>query len=504
MEEKIGTALKVRLESAQDSETIDVNIFLRDEPAQEVLASMDWEKDAGDDRLQRVDQMQTTADASQSKLRDYLQNLQTESLFLDDGVSVPQAVIEKSFWINNSLGAEVSMSVLRNILEREDVVHVELSRHVDFKELLDYWSAVVNDPTDDVAGPTWSVKRLRADLLWQMANPLDGNGVIVAVVDSGVNYEHPDLKSRMWDGGPTYPNHGYDFMNNDNDPRDSDDAYQGHGTACAGIVAGDGTSGSKTGVAPKATIMALRAGNTERSIWDALEFAIKGKANVISMSMSWKFPSHPDYPGWRRTCESILAAGVLHANSIGNQGDDLSTYPIPYNIASPGNCPPPHLHALQPIQGALSSPISCGATDDADSLASYSGRGPAAWETGPYTDYPYENGVKLGLIKPDVCAPGPGTSSCSWQFPNQPGSKPYRSFGGTSSATPHVGGCLALLAQACLRSGQAIIPARIQQALENSAVKVNGQTKKKENHYGAGRVDVFEAYRYGKSQGWWS
>jgi subtilisin family serine protease len=505
MEEKIGTALRMRLESAQDSDTIDVNIFLKDEPAQEVLAVMDWEKDAGDDRLQRVDQMQTTAAASQGKLRNYLQGLQQESLFLDDGVSVPQAVIKKSFWINNSLGAEVSTGVLRNILEREDVIHVELSRHVDFKELLDYSPGPIgNGATDAPPGPTWSVKRLRADLMWQLPDPLNGKGVVVAIVDSGVNYDHPDLKNHMWDGGPEYPNHGYDFMNNDDDPKDSDDSYGGHGTACAGIVAGDGTSGSITGVAPKATIMALRAGNTERSIWDALEFAVLKKAHVISMSMSWKFPSHPDYPGWRRTCESILAAGVLHANSIGNQGDQLSTFPIPFNIAAPGNCPPPELHPLQVIQGAKSSAISCGATDDTDTLASYSGRGPAAWETGPYTDYPYQNAIKMGLIKPDVCAPGPGTSSCSWQYPQVAGSKPYRTFGGTSAATPHVGGCLALLAQACLRSGNAIKPSLVQRALENKAVKVNGQVKDKENHYGAGRVDVFEAYQYGKSQGWWN
>lgn len=505
MEEKIGTALKARLQSAQDSDTIDVNIFLRDEPAQKVLASMDSvSADAGDDRTQRVNQMQATAEASQSDLRAYLEGAEREALALDDEISVPHVVIKKSFWINNALGAEVSREVLESILEREDVIHVELSRHVDFKELLDDSPGPAgNGATDATAGPTWSVKRLRADLLWQLPEPLDGKGVVVAVVDSGVNYDHPDLKNRMWDGRPDYPNHGYDFMNNDKDPRDSDDAYGGHGTACAGIVAGDGASGSITGVAPKATIMALRAGNTERSIWDALEFAILKKAHVISMSMSWKFPSHPDYPSWRRTCESILAAGVLHANSIGNKGSQLAIYPIPFNIAAPGNCPPPRLHPLQTIKGTLASPISCGATDDTDALAAFSGRGPAAWEAAPYADYPYQSGAKTGLIKPDVCAPGPGSSSCSWQYPQQPGSKPYLSFGGTSAATPHIGGCLALLAQACQRSGNPIVPERVQEALETKAVRIHGQTKDKENHYGAGRVDIFETYQFGKAQGWW-
>ena len=503
MEEKIGTALQARLQGAQDSETIDVNIFLREEPALGMMDAMDWAGDFEEGRAQRVDRIQKRSGESQKDLRSYLESYEGQALALDDGVSVPQAVIKKTFWINNSIGAEVSPAVLRDLIGREDVIHVELSRHVDFKELLDETPGQPGSVID-ATGPTWSVKRVRADLCWQLPNPLDGKGVLVAIVDSGVNYDHPDLKTHMWDGSPDYPNHGFDFMDNDKDPKDSDDGYQGHGTACAGIVAGDGSSGSSTGIAPKATIMALRAGNTERSIWDALEFAILQKVHVISMSMTWKYPSNPNYPGWRRTCESILAASVLHANSIGNQGDNLPVYPIPYNIAAPGNCPPPVLHALQPIQGTVSSPISCGATDDTDALASYSGRGPAAWETGPYTDYPYQNGTQAGLIKPDVCAPGPGTSSCSWQFPQVEGSKPYRSFGGTSSATPHVGGCLALLAQACLRSGQPIMPSRIQQALEITAISLNGQTKKKENNYGAGRVDVFAAYQHGKNQGWWT
>lgn len=497
MDEKIGPALKARLESAQDQDTVDVNIFLKDEPAAEALAAMDAES-AFDEGGNVVGRIREKAATSQRDLLSYLADAGNESLAMDDVLTVPQVVTKQTFWINNSVGAEVSLSVLQDILERPDVVHVELSRHVDFEELLDEALPIESEPAVDAAAePTWSVKRINAPPLWQLG--FDGKGVLVAIVDSGVNYDHPDLTSHMWDGLPEFPSHGYDFMNKDDDPTDDD----GHGTACAGIVAGDGSAGSKTGVAPRATVMALRAGNSERSIWDALEFAILKKANVISMSMSWKYPRHPDYPGWRRTCESILAAGILHANSIGNQGDLLSTHPIPYNIAAPGNCPPPKLHSQQTLTGTLSSAIACGATDDTDSLADYSGRGPAAWETGPYTDYAYDNGGKPGLMKPDVCAPGPGTSSCSWQYPTVAGAKPYRSFGGTSAATPHVAGCLVLLVQACQMSGSAVVPARIQEALENTAARVNGQTANKENHYGAGRVDVYKAYQYGKIQGWW-
>ena len=62
---------------------------------------------------------------------------------------------------------------------------------------------------------------------------------------------------------------------------------------------------------------------------------------------------------------------------------------------------------------------------------------------------------------------------------------------------------MALPVQACLRSSQSVLPARIQEALENTAVRVDGQSHDKENHYGAGRVDVYAAYLYGRQREWW-
>jgi subtilisin family serine protease len=233
-----------------------------------------------------------------------------------------------------------------------------------------------------------------------------------------------------------------------------------------------------------------------------MQFAIDQGAHVISMSMTFKFPSHPNYPGWRRVCEALHAAGVLHANSIGNQGGDPD-YPIPYNIATPGNCPPPWLHPAQNPVGGLSSAISCGATDNADALAGYSGRGPAAWEQAPFTDYPYNGGASPALLKPDICAPGPGTESCSHLYRAGGTARPYTSFGGTSAATPHVAGCLCLIASACLAKGTPIVPARVQEAIESTASRITGQSALKENHYGSGRIDVYAAYSFGVAKGWW-
>jgi subtilisin family serine protease len=501
---KADPALQRRLTAARAHDVIDVNIFLRGEPGQ--LAELESPQKVGDSPQRSiVESLQQRTEAEQAP---FLEWLGEGAKAMD--AELPSAATE-SFWLTNAVAARVSAQRLAEILRRPDVAYVELARNVPLEELIDANlrgrsntarrgrdARLADSPAIDAPPVAWSVEKINAPQLWQKG--LRGEGILVAVIDSGINYEHPDLRGRMWSGGTDYPKHGYDFDSDDTDPRDE----EGHGTACAGIVAGDGSSGRATGVAPGAQILAIRVGGSERKFWRGMQFAIEQGAHVISMSMTWKYPNRPNYPGWRRACETILAAGVLHANSTGNQGADLSSFPVPFNIGAPGNCPPPWMHPEQAPAGQLSSAISCGATDDTDQLASYSGRGPAAWEQEPYTDYPYEQGARGGLLKPDLCAPGPGTSSCDYRYIGTPGTKPYSSFSGTSAATPHIAGCLALLAQACQRSNEPIVQSRIQEAMEQTAVRIFGQTRAKEIHFGAGRVDVHAAFQYGVDRGWWS
>jgi subtilisin family serine protease len=500
--QKATADLEHLLNTATDHDQLDVNIFLRGEPSDAIPMPDVAAANDAPDVADVVDQLKSAAASAQAGLLEFLSGRISRTAFTDEGVSVMAATPPETFWITNAVGSRVTAGTLREILAREDVQFADLSRHVPIDELMDAKAPSGKGKGKGKRGPpqvAWSVQHINAPLCWQQG--LTGKGILVALVDTGVNYDHPDLKKRMWKGGKKYPKHGYDFENNTTDPRDNN----GHGTATAGLVAGDGASGMKTGVAPEATILAIRVGGVERNFWNGLQFALNRKAKVISMSMTWKYPSSPNYPAWRRVCQTILAARVLHANSIGNQGNDLIHYPVPFNIGAPGNCPPSWLHALQSLRGGLSSTISVGATDSADRLAASSGHGPAAWGNLPYNDYPYTAGhaVQVGLIKPDVGAPGPGTISCNYLYPSQRGAKPYRSFGGTSAATPHVAGCLALLAQACVKARKPIIPARVQEALEQTAKRVQGQTVAKENHYGCGRVDVYAAHQYGKKQGWW-
>ena len=125
---------------------------------------------------------------------------------------------------------------------------------------------------------------MNIELAWSRIT--DCTSVVVAVLDSGVNYNHQDLAANMWNGGSSFPNHGHDFADNDNDPMDP----SGHGTHLAGIIGAVGNNGTGTaGVCQKASIMAVRvldaAGNvTTATALQGISFAVTNGARVINMS----------------------------------------------------------------------------------------------------------------------------------------------------------------------------------------------------------------------------
>jgi hypothetical protein len=228
-----------------------------------------------------------------------------------------------------------------------------------------------------------------------------------------------------------------------------------------------------------------------------MQYAIEKGADITTSSLSykWYFSPQPNYPMWREINDMELAAGIVHTNSTSNDGGLFSLAPIPYNISAPGNSPPPWLHPDQTLIGGLSSVTGCGNVEAAtDVIATSSPYGPSAWEdiqsvhpTYPYNmppeyqDYPYETTPAQGLLKPDVSAPGNGTTSTS-----EGGG--YSSFSGTSGATPHVAGTAALI----LGANPALEPADVARILQETAVD-KGQPGK-DRRYGAGRIDAYAAY----------
>jgi subtilisin family serine protease len=348
----------------------------------------------------------------------------------------------------------------------------------------------------------WQVKYVNAPQAWMMG--FTGAGVLVAVVDTGLDYLHTDLANHIWVNEDEIPDNeedddengfvddviGWDFVHEDNDPMGTGPGD--HGTQVAGLVVGDGTAGTLTGVAPEATIMAIRgSGGSLVDLLEALQYAVDNGADVISMSVTqkWRFNPKPDYAAWRTVMDNELALGVVHVNSIGNEGDNFGTDPIPFNVAAPGNCPAPWIPGDQWLVGGVSGVIGVGAVDSLDNIVDGSSRGPSGWEDfgAHYPEYPYEmppeyqdypyTGGQMGLLKPDMAAPGPGTISTSF-------GGGYEEFSGTSASTPMVSAAVAILLQA----NPNLTPEEVTMILMTSARDAGPEGK--DNAYGAGILDV--------------
>jgi subtilisin family serine protease len=226
-----------------------------------------------------------------------------------------------------------------------------------------------------------------------------GKGVVIGIIDTGIDNTHPDLSNGKVIGG-------YDFVNNDDDPMDD----HGHGTHCAGIAAANGP-GLK-GVAPDAKLVAIKVLDEWGNGWEAeiiagIEYAIDPDGDpatddgVDIISMSLGGPGNPDDP-MSTAVNNAHRKGVLCVIAAGNNGS------IYHTIGSPG---------------CAKEAITVGASDLNDYIAYFSSRGP--------TLNSYE-------IKPNVLAPGVDIYS---SLPHGM----YESWNGTSMATPHVAGAAALL-----------------------------------------------------------
>jgi subtilisin family serine protease len=405
-------------------------------------------------------------------------------------------------WITNSVRIRGPARVVDELLAMNGIEALERDLP---KEIfaLETGNASVAPRTHQATG--WGVEKIGAPELWTRG--ITGRGVVVAMIDSGQNISHPDLKNNLWENsGETGTDaqgrdktsneidddkngfiddlHGWNFEENNANLADT----FGHGSETAGIVAGDGTGGKQTGVAPRASLMVVRTCCSapdslfEANTWEGLQYAIENGARVLSMSLTIKPFSHPNYAKWRRIGEVLLAADIVHINSAGNLGAGNE----PYDIGAPASNPPAWQHPRQ-TPGRSSSMITVGATDRNDRRQDYSATGPVTWEEIPeYADYPYASHQKPGLIKPDLCAPSEVVST------SESGEGYVQNFGGTSSATPHLAGVIALM----LSAKPLLTVAQITEALQMTAFRVDSEFG---NGCGAGRVDAGGAVAYAEA-----
>ena len=447
---------------------IDVNIMLKAQMTTDDFAVLNCESDSKEVRRELVtNELKKFAENSQKDIMSVLQAEERSNKVTDI----------KNFWIANFINCKAKADVIYQLASHPDVATIS------YNSVMEVVSDTEETNSSDTRAITATIgdhlKQIKADEAWKLG--YTGKNVVVAVLDSGVNTDHTDLKDHLWNGNAQ---HGYNVVNPGSAPVDD----RSHGTHCAGIVCGDGTSGSLTGVAPDATLMSIKlydsnAGLTVDRLLAGVQFAADKKADILSISQGWLGASDANRNTLRTTFENLLRQGIIAVVAAGNDRIDIATYPVPGNIRTPGDCPPPWLHPDQTTQGGKSSVVSVGAVDDKNEIVGISSQGPVTWEGTSYNDYPYNEGASMGLIRPDIVAPATILSL------SNASNTQYVIKGGTSQAAPCVAGVMALM----LEKNPDLTPEDLCRIVETTATK---KTDKKDNLYGSGVVDALKAVRY--------
>lgn len=250
-------------------------------------------------------------------------------------------------------------------------------------------------PVDTAVNSTWGIRAVKAH-----ESAYTGAGVKVAVLDTGFDMKHPDFKEKSLTA--------FSFV-----PGEAVDDLHGHGTHCVGIACGSSDQqGLRYGVAPEAQIYAgkvLNNGGRGAQAWilDGMTWAANNGCRVLSMSLGSKVLPGQSYDiAYERAAQFALSKGTLIVAAAGNDSRRSENQFSP--VSSPADCP---------------SILAVGAVDSTLQVADFSNR--ALNES--------------GLV--DMAAPGVGICS-SWPMPAR-----YRTLSGTSMATPHVAGVVALLCE---------------------------------------------------------
>ena len=279
---------------------------------------------------------------------------------------------------------------------------------------------------------SWGVKHIGSQAAHSMN--ITGNGVRVAILDTGIDYTHQEF-AMNYKGG-------WDFVFDDNDP--FDDSTNSHGTHVAGIIAAAANGSGVVGVAPNAEIYALKVldggGHGDLSwIIEGIEWAVDNKMDVVNISIGG-----PDSPALQDACDAAYDAGVLLVAAAGNTNGGDVTYPAAYN-----------------------SVIAVTGTDSADQQGWFA---------------PLGSQIELA-------APGVAIKSTSLN-------NGYADLSGTSQAAPHVSGLAALVLSAGVNdlNNDGIVNNRdVRMQLQMSARDLGDPGK--DDVYGYGLIDVATALR---------
>mgnify|MGYP001268931624 CR=1 FL=1 len=287
-----------------------------------------------------------------------------------------------------------------------------------------------------------NISYISADSVWK-AYSNQGDSIKIAIIDSGIDYTHPDLGMGFGQGFKVYG--GYDYVNKDDDPMDDN----GHGTHVAGIVAADGSI--VKGVAPKAFLYAIKVidkngygyedkiiSGIERAADPNNDGSYDDKVDIANMSLG----AYGDPNDALSTAvNNAVDLGIVFCISAGNDRNYKT-------INSPG---------------CAEKAITVGSCDTLGNISDFSSRGPTN---------------EVFSIKPDILAPGSNIYSTYLN-------KSYSILSGTSMASPHVAGVCALIK----RQHKDWSPEMIKSAITTTAKDINYDVMAQ----GSGIVNAFKA-----------
>ncbi len=388
-----------------------------------------------------VDALQATADESQASARELLD---------------AQQVTYESYWITNAVLVRDGTAEMANDLAALNSVSQILAPRT--YELPD--PGFAESPSMGTQAIEWGISNINADDVWSQIG-VTGEGIVVASIDSGAQYDHPALvgKYRGNNGDGTFT-HDYNWRDTSNAcaggaPCDPD----GHGTHTMGTMVGaDGAN--QIGVAPGAKWIEANGCNTcsnldliEAGQWMLAPTKVDGSAPDVSkrphiVNNSWGSQIPSNDPFMEDISLAWEQAGIFGVFSNGNSGPNCATSGSP---------------------GSRIVNYSVGAHDIANNIAPFSGRGPG----------------QDGTIKPSISAPGVNVRS------SLPGNA-YGNANGTSMAAPHAAGAVALLWSAVPSLVGDITATR--ELLDDTAIDKEdlqcGGTADDNNVYGEGRLDA--------------
>ena len=397
-----------------------------------------------------VETLQAKADQTQGDLIAYLESQQEAG------------TVEsfKSFWIINVIAFDAVPEVIEEIAARDDVEIVFAALEIELIEPVD--SSVPEGPPAAPYDPTPSIKLIQADRVWNELG-ITGEGALVSTLDTGVDGHHEAMANRWRGLDPRYKDHPewafFDPIQHGTFPYDAGS----HGTHTMGTVCG-GPPGEEIGVAPGAEWIAaavIDRGDRQHYV-SALEWTADPDGNPDTVwdvpdvcSNSWGVASaHPpcDEMFWE-AIDASEAAGVVQVFAAGNEGSRGLRRPGDRATTDYNTC----------------AVAACDGNNPDCPIAGFSSRGPTNCTPGGGP-----------AIKPEITGPGVDVRSAS------PGGG-YTNKSGTSMATPHLGGVVALMRAA----NPDLAVEEIKQIMYDTAWDKGSPGN--DNDYGWGLVNAFEA-----------